>query len=80
MVSNNNQGTDDAPGDAPELGLAKPQSIVNAHETYDEESPLLSRPDSAEPTKKALEGVATIVAVLLLGIMAAFEDCMFTFG
>lgn len=74
MVSNIKYGTGDAPGDAPELDRAKPQSIVNAHATHDEESPLLSRPDSTEPTTKAWKGVATIVAVLLLGIVTALED------
>jgi hypothetical protein len=62
-----------APGDAPDTEIVKPQSLVNGHATHDEESPLLSRPGSAEPTVKALTGVGTVIAVLLLGKVTTLQ-------
>jgi hypothetical protein len=60
-------------GDAPDTEIVKPQSIVNGHATHDEESPLLLRPGSAEPKVKALTGVGTVIAVLLLGKVATVQ-------
>ncbi|KAJ5684877.1 uncharacterized protein N7477_001222 [Penicillium maclennaniae] len=66
---------DDAPGnDAPESDVLKNQSTVNVHTPHDEESPLLSRPDSTETIAKDLKGVGTIVAVLLLGEFISNAD------
>jgi hypothetical protein len=79
MVANIKSGTGDAPGDAPDTEIVKPQGIVD-HATHEEESPLLSRPGSAEPKVKALTGVGTVIAVLLLGKvttvqrLSAFSD------
>lgn len=64
-MANIKYGTGATGDDVPEI--TKPQSIVNGHATNDEESPLLSRPDSAEAMVKPLTGVGTIIAVLLLG-------------
>lgn len=66
MAVNSHYGTDDAPREVsqPQSGLVKPQ---NGDATHDEQSPLLLRRDSSEPKVKALTGVGTIIAVLLLG-------------
>lgn len=79
MVSNIKYGTGNAPdNDALERDIVKTPSTANVHMTHDEESPLLSRPDSTETTVKALKGVGTIVAVLLLGKMTTLEDGVLT--
>ena len=72
MVANIKYDTGDTPGDDA-TEIVKPQSNVHGHATNDEESPLLSRPDSAEPRIKALTGVGTIIAVLLLGKTATLD-------
>lgn len=69
MAANIKYGIDDTPGDDV-TEVLKPQSNVHGQATNDEESPLLSRSDSAEPRVKALAGVGTIIAVLLLGKVA----------
>lgn len=48
-------------------GIVKSQSITTGDATQDEERPLLSFPDPPEPKVKALTGVGSIIAVLLLG-------------
>jgi hypothetical protein len=72
MVANTNYGTDDGPGN-PTSEANGFTPVANGHDvTNDEESPLLPQPGSPEPKKKALVGVGTIIAVLLLGLLTSF--------
>lgn len=66
MVVNPRYGTGDTPDGVahPHNGTVKPDTGSPQH---DEESPLLASPDSSAPKVKALTGVGTIIAVLLLG-------------
>lgn len=73
MPVNPHYGTDNASHDVaePHNGI-EPQ---NGNPRHDEESPLLARPDSSGPKVKALTGVGTIVAVLLLGRVLNLIAC-----
>jgi hypothetical protein len=69
MVANAKYGTENAPDNTTTLpdGFTP---VANGREiTNDEESPLLSQPDSPDPKKNALVGVGTVIAVLLLGTL-----------
>lgn len=69
MIPNLKYGTGNVSWeDTPQYdGIMKSQSITKRDATQDEEKPLLSRHDPPEPRVKALTGVGTIIAVLLLG-------------
>ena len=62
MVAKLNSGTDGASGES-----TRQTGIITEHPIQDEESPLLSPPNTPEGKVKALTGVGTIIAVLLLG-------------
>ncbi|KAJ5150853.1 uncharacterized protein N7482_010105 [Penicillium canariense] len=71
MAANCNYGTEDALPD----GLIKSTPVANECDTIrDEERPLLPQSNSAESNGKALTGVATIIAVLLLGEFISNAD------
>ncbi|KAJ5588006.1 uncharacterized protein N7459_003771 [Penicillium hispanicum] len=70
MIGNHLDGTDGTPHEA-----AQPDRLArNTQTSHDEESPLLPPSDTAEPKVKALTGVGTIIAVLLLGEFISNAD------
>ncbi|OOQ87441.1 efflux pump antibiotic resistance protein [Penicillium brasilianum] len=74
MVANANYGTENAPDNTTTLpdGFTP---VANGREiTTDEESPLLSQPDSPDTKNNALVGVGTVIAVLLLGEFVSNAD------
>lgn len=65
MAANSQYGTRDTTQG--EQTNTAPPPVDNAQVPRDEESPLLGISDEAGPKVKALTGVGTIIAVLLLG-------------
>ncbi|KAJ5689841.1 hypothetical protein N7462_004233 [Penicillium macrosclerotiorum] len=77
MAANSPYGTDDLATAAPQNSedIARPCTIQrNENDVQDEESPLLPSLDSPETKIKALTGVGTIIAVLLLGEFISNAD------